>query len=566
MDQDTLATWTTKQWLRRKCQAVCNGRLSHTLFTGGSFFVPSIEFDALHALLAKDRAMGNMPAVQEVHTAVFPFYVDLDCTTPSQSISDSALTKMAATMNGQVEKFFPDGERIRCVVCTKSRGGSIYELGLRWDITPDTTGRCELVVDPDNKFPVELLRRTASTSRVVFTWGEWNSFCISGLRTDHYVSHGGRSFAPVVEYKHGVHLHWPYVLVKVQRALALRRSIIHGLVREDWSSIFGRPVDEADWERIVDHAVYRMRQGEERNGGLRLVGAPKAKPCPCKSGKIHLCACNDDNNRHIMDDNVYLPKVVLHGAVVDTASTHAATTNFVRALRLTTVRCDDTAKETEGWHDHIPPVLIDYAKRPRGKDKMLPEKEPKTSFANSYIVDHPEILSCIRGILIDFSEHYRNSRMTVRFRRVGTKKPVSEYLVQLRHEGAHFCLCKQDFHNSEHVFMTLRMDRSNLDEGTALATMRCYSKKDVAYPQVNGTGAPLVNCDGTVVHKRCQDFAFTKRVPTVRNAVKLFRQDPPKVGERPSEALPRNMQEAMAMESRRLYAAYMASLRGTELA
>ena len=200
-----------KKFLERY-KPTTGGRLSHTLFTGGMYFVPESRQDELWQELAKAFRKGSMPAIQEVHTVKFPMYLDLDMETPMPHISKEAVRKMAYVMNVQLQKFFPKLGDITLLICTKVRGGVAVKGGL---------------------------------------------------------------------YKQGFHFHWPSIVVVVETALSIRQGIIIGLQGTgsdsdtDWKALIG--LSDPDWDKIVDKQVYRSNEGTERYGGLRLVGAPKAK-------------------------------------------------------------------------------------------------------------------------------------------------------------------------------------------------------------------------------------------------------------------------------------------------
>ena len=49
-----------------------DNRISHTLFTGGSYYVPEERMDELRENLEIDRRWNLMPALNEIHTFQFP--------------------------------------------------------------------------------------------------------------------------------------------------------------------------------------------------------------------------------------------------------------------------------------------------------------------------------------------------------------------------------------------------------------------------------------------------------------------------------------------------------------
>ncbi len=388
-------------------------RLSHTLFTGKSLFVPEVERDVFEQQLVRAYQSGTMPAIQEIHTLKFPMYLDMDMITPMQHVSQDAIQQIAFIMNSQVQKLFPTQNRLRLLICTKVRGG----------VPATAKGQ-------------------------------------NGL------------------YKQGIHFHWPDLVVVVEKALIIRGAIIRGLNRVDFTAHLG--INEPPWTEIVDAAVYRPHDRHERSGGLRLVGAPKAKKCTyCPSRTEHdkhpMCTvCELKNERHIVDDNVY----ALTDAVVNDAPNpellRSLTKCLARMFRATSVRADDAKPETPGfvlYDETLKNNLPQDGRRKKGQVmKGESEKVNGRLIVNLLQITSPQVVDTMRQLLVQHSEMYKDSKMRIMF------DGKSKYRVFLTGDGAHYCLNKKGFHNQEHVYMEVYKTASSV-----LSYMKCHSKKEVVY-------------------------------------------------------------------------------------
>ena len=264
--------------------------ISYTLFTGGSYFVrDGMEMERFYNFFAIDVRRGTVPAINEIHSIKFPMYADFDFRLPVPIVPRDAICRIVSIANEQIGRFFPCGDD-----------------------------------DDDEARSFRCVVCSKSNGGVDCGEGKW---------------------------KHGLHMHWPELILQVEQAFILRLSIIAGLDRHtDWTELMGcrRP----EWSAIVDEGVYRRSSTSSvRSGGLRMIGAPKAKKCKA-CHKDHLCTeCGGHNNRHIIDMNVYVPYGVLVGPrFVD----DAALRDDVHALVMaTTVRRDMSVQLTAGFTPYV---------------------------------------------------------------------------------------------------------------------------------------------------------------------------------------------------------------------
>ena len=389
---------------------------THRLLTGGCLAVPDQMAAVFRAKLAEDMRLGTMPCLMEVHSMVFPMFVDLDLKLPVETLDDVALELLAATMNRQLSRFYAGrAEPFRVLVCTKSSPTAAAAPAAAASAT--TTGAARPL------------------------------------------------------HKHGVHLHWPEVRVNYERAIEIRLSMVEGLHRvfapcaeveadgvasagPSPAALLGDVV--VDWDDAVDASVYK--------GGLRLLGAPKASDCPeCKgrTGKFGCATCGAANNGKVIDPAHYRVHAVLLDNRFDPRGPEGTVKNQVDALRHTSVRCDEAAVPTEGYARYPGCPIV-----PPGGGKRKADAGLETRFRRHPKVTDPRILHIVRHYLVKFSPHYRDSRLDVFF-------DGQAYRVKLHGDGSSFCLNKNGTHGSSTVYMDLQRNKF----GTFAPTMRCYCRK-----------------------------------------------------------------------------------------
>jgi hypothetical protein len=409
---------------------------THLLLDGGKYFVGEDTMAVFRTKCRDAVEAGEMVPVTENRTQFFPMYVDLDLQVAAETLTEEAVVAMASIMNAQVHRFFVGrGEPFECVVCTKQ--GPSKPLGQ----------------PPDG---------ASSSSQ--------------------------QAVAPL--YKHGVHLHWPELIVDVDRAFEIRESLIAGLERAAWAHLLG--TDPVPWRDAVDEAVY--------SGGLRMVGAPKASKCSeCRGAREGCAACK--RSGHVYDAAAYGLCTVLRGQQVDDGARNALASNFVNLLRRTTVRAPDTARLTEGYARYAGcPVVVPQRRGTKRKSALPPgvgALEPR--YRKGAEVTDPRALSILRRHLVLHSPVYANSRMTVHRSEKG-----DSYRVALSGEGATHCLNLGADHRSQHVYMVVRRGVKD----TPMSYMKCWCRHDTAERRLSG--AP------------CKDFESPMRVLEKEEVYRLF--------------------------------------------
>ena len=202
---------------------------------------------------------------------------------------------------------------------------------------------------------------------------------------------GGSSPISPGEYKHGIHLHWPKIIIDVDKAYFLCASIVAGLAIENWLDDLG--VRSPNWEKVIDRQVY--------SGGLRMIGAPKAVKCSkgCKRDPAVYCSeCSGSG--YTYSTSVYALHSVLDGDAVNEADTDNMRSNTMRVLRATSVRCDETQHETPGYARYvgcpIPAIGKKTNKRKATESlgrgfRSIPPTEPMLIAIRRHLVQHNDM-------------------------------------------------------------------------------------------------------------------------------------------------------------------------------
>lgn len=428
-----------------------NGRLSHLLLTGGCYYVAEERTDIYNRFgknFVTDYNNNTLPCITEVHTAKFPMYADADFKLPKQMIDADAIHKMTIIMNLVLHTCYPASGPFRCVVCTKSKGGTLCDDG----------------------------------------------------------------------YKNGIHFHWPELIVTIDYAFTLRQHFVWALGREDWTDALGLDLNGSGaWDDILDLGVYKA---SERGGGLRMVGAPKARKCP----NDHFNVCNlCSNKKYILDDNVYRPFTVVCGDRVDGDRLRMLNTNISLLLCSTTVRCKSNVVVTPGWNMSIPTEQYTVANK-GGKLTVKSLTQGKTAFRGNVIND-PQVLGIIRKMLVTHSEMYQESQILAKF-------DGKKYRVDLREKNSTFCLNKNACHSSNHVYMEIFKYKSNFE---FMTQMKCYCPKPIKRTcgvtcKLFGSKPKPLNRDEAEVLFLCQESDYvsstTSMNPDVqRRLKKAWRQE-----------------------------------------
>ena len=406
-----------------------NGLPTHTLLNGGKVHVPDKQrgdedlvelfFDSLH----KDFKQGTMLPIVSVRTVVFPFYADFDFKVEVAELSPSFVLRLSSVLNSQAQKFFPsDRPPLKLIVCDKS--GDAKQI-------------------------------QGASSAMAEAIG-----------------------VPSVLYKHGLHLHWPEVLVKHESALQMRASMLSALERESWVSDLGS--QPLAWDSIFDECVYGS--AEKAASSLRMVGAPKASLCSsCKNGKERPRCATCASRGFEIDPSHYKMCVALRGDEEDSSLTQKLTSNFYSLLKETNVRGDpERTTISEGWsvYPGCPPVRSSG----KGKKRKTPcdAERVEKKFTSKPEIQDAEKEKVMRRLLVKHSDKYSNANFRILFDEKHT------YKVPLRGEGAQFCLNKKGdgYHRSQNVYMELLP--SDLSRNEYVSRMRCFCRCKT-YEGRNGT-------------------------------------------------------------------------------
>jgi hypothetical protein len=284
---------------------------------------------------------------------------------------------------------------------------------------------------------------------------------------------GGRPCDDGAHRKYGLHLHWPSLLVNIDRARELRESIIAGLERvEGWAALLlgeqGEGQVAVDWRDAVDASVLR------NHGGLRMVGAPKASKCrDCHGSRDRgACAtCGRHHNCHVIDPAAYGLFAVLRGEALDEAHRVRLAANLCLLLRATSVRTEKQT-ETPGYRPYpgCPRVRAEEFPAAGGKRKRVDGDEARlgAGFRREPPISDPRMLAVVRRHLAAHSPEYAHAHAVVRFDGKGCYRAV------LSGEGATWCANKREHHNRQHVYMELRAAAGG--GGRHQSYMRCWCR------------------------------------------------------------------------------------------
>lgn len=298
-------------------------------------------------------------------------------------------------------------------------------------------------------------------------------------------------------FKHGVHFHWPHLMVNIDMAYQLRASMIAGLDRFDgWEALLGK--ERIPWESCIDGSVY--------SGGLRMVGAPKSVKCSACHGtcseKKPCGTCGNANNGHIHAPGAYRLCMVVTGREVNAAKKAHIDANSVRLLKETTVRAKEGTVVTPGYRVYTGCPHVDAKMNGRKRSAgaaNLAEKSVEPRFRRQPDITDPNIHRIAREHLVKHSPNYANARMIIR-----TDGKI--YKVLLTGEGSNWCGNKNADHNRQHVYMEIVGGKSN----GYVSQMRCWCKCPTTEKRVGG--------------RPCKDYVSPKRDLTKDEASHFFKQ------------------------------------------
>ena len=271
-------------------------------------------------------------------------------------------------------------------------------------------------------------------------------------------------------FKHGLHVHFPGLVVTHERAKQIRIGVVMGLDERDWTTYLMVP--RPSWEDIVDEAVYKA---SENGGGLRMAFAPKAdkcRDCP-KKAEHELCqSCGNENGKHKIDWSHYVLYKAFVGGVSDAALTQRLAASPMQLWKHTTVRCADDTPLTPGFAVYPGCPLLSLLPgetsggKKRARSGILGDDAGKLppKFRKYDEVTDPKIVAIMRRHLLHFSEKYESCRLSVRWN-------GAQYRVLLSGEQARWCKNKKGYHNRQRVYMEVYRSKG---AAHSVATMKCW--------------------------------------------------------------------------------------------
>lgn len=397
---------------------------THVSLTGGSYHIDEANqvrfYDMVSQALRNEG--GVIPCVVERHTTVFGMYIDFDGKFRLPTLSEGAIARMAEVMTRQMRRFYAEMDESR--------------------------------------------------------WASTGSRMIVLTKT------GGVEQTACGLYKHGLHIHFPSLLVNVDQARQIRLGIVTGLhAVQNWEAEFGE--ERPDWDAIIDHCVYAL--------GLRMIGAPKARKCDlCKGDPIRsgCSGCGSRSCGYILTDSVYILSRDSHGAVFVNGNESLEYRSFLldnlaRLVRATSVR-SDTTTVTPGYavYQGCPLYVNESRRNGNGKrplrigDRDVERLDAKWRRGDE--VMDPKKIAIIKKYLEKHSEKYRSCYIS----KIMQATNDGSIRVALGGDNATYCLNKLDHHKSNRVYMVMEKNKSNNDYGSA---MKCFCKCAVARPRTGKT-------------------------------------------------------------------------------
>lgn len=378
------------------------GRNGNEIPVSGRYYVQDI--DVLYRKMVESMMANagtgrtDIPSLSEQRTLIFPMYVDVDLKCPKDVLDAAAIEEMMKLMMQKVEHMYEESKR--------------------------TTRQFDCIV----------LQRNGAALQ-----------------------------DPTTQlYKHGIHVHFPKLLVNVQTSLMIRSRLIAAFDMYDWSAELG--IAHPDWTEIIDKAVY--------SNGLRMCGSPKATKCKCKKDKPCFDGCRHMNNNHIIDWRTYELCMAFRDGARSSEYESYLTANKVRLLSATTVRVRDeqTAVNADGFV--MPSGMtydtdLDEGKRKRKRSTYDIPRAHQSKWNSLVPVEDPMKLRALTAILHRHSPHYATT--AVGAARYDAAK--SEYRTRLVGESPKYCLNKQGPHNSNNVYMIVRPAGNS---HSFAAVMKCY--------------------------------------------------------------------------------------------
>ena len=363
---------------------------THTCMTGGKYHLDTAKQNEFYEVLA--RALNQqpdvvIPCITEQRTTVFGMYIDFDGKFSVENVSTQAVERFMGVVCQQLRRFYEQVSEERWVKLSRA----------------------------------VILRKTG----------------------DPELSNG--------LYKHGLHIHFPNLMVKGDQAKQIRLGIINGLIVLRWHAEFG--IDRPDWDSVIDHQVY--------SNGIRMIGAPKALRCKTCNGDMNIRSCSEcfkQNFGHHIIPRVYTLFMAMENGVPSDEYMDLLKKNTVRLVRATSVR-SDVVEETQGYKVYEGcPRLQDFGggsgpkksgKRPIGVlDGDVGKMDAK--FRAAPDVTDPAKVEVVHQLMCKHSEMYRSCYPTrIRY----TNKTT--ILTTIGGDNATYCLNKRSKHRGNRVSMEI---------------------------------------------------------------------------------------------------------------
>ena len=253
--------------------------------------------------------------------------------------------------------------------------------------------------------------------------------------------------------KHGLHIHYPKLIVNTKMAIQIRSSIIAGLELLSPLSI--------DWNKAIDYAPYGG------SGSLRMLGAPKANPCDhCKCNKKLDCIkCRKTRYLEPIPSYYKLYACLTGFECKRDAEHELCYKNTIQLLKATTVRCKEDTSVNSHFTIYPGCPIVDtnddqlYKSNRTGKPPEIvnPEKVVHNSLFKSYTqVTDPILVEAAERILHGYAKpHYINAKISS----LKVNKAGNTYIGGLSGEGRNYCLKQNRDHKSNRVFIRIKHDK-----------------------------------------------------------------------------------------------------------
>ncbi len=525
-------------------QATPGGPISHTNMLGGksgrllvgsehnrSRFLRCITNDIRQMVINHN---GFLEPFSEIHSIVFPLYLDLDLCLPVRDYACDFVDTFVGILHSVLQKLYPDGHPSRIVVSTKHFGsGPVEDSSRSWTTSSaahfvpltfseleeekrNTKGEVERVL-------THIAKNSLSNGRLVISEGDWLQYpCLSLWRANantvlkvredglavqigtagrgplHPPPEGELYLVPETRrWKHGLHVHLPSLHVDIHTAKLIRLSLVEKMESRDWTDLLG--VQAPCWNDVVDERVYCK---SNNGGGLRIIGAPKVSRCRMKD-----CIHHDCSKKGVaVDPNFYWPKFCYEeaygGDLVRNREEESRLAlskdreNILHALRMTTVRCDEGGAEvTRGFKPAAdtplsrPESIFDACPAVSGKKRrsdggkaadsrrFVPVESASKLRALDTIVaaikDNMDQFARSGSILGRLSGKYRTC--TYIAKESVAKKAGQTYNVYFRGEGSRYCMNYNNMHRSQGAYMTISKTMKAMQgkNGRVSVLMRC---------------------------------------------------------------------------------------------